>query len=107
MTLHKSGSLVHATLSGELTVIDASTIYGELFSELDGEASLVIEAAGVTRIDASIAQVFLFAAHCVRDCHVESRSSAWENAFGQLGPNSLVADTWCWSDPICPGQYSP
>jgi anti-anti-sigma regulatory factor len=92
MTLSKSGSLVKASLSGELTIVDAATIYGELFAKLDGEASLVIEAAGVTRIDASIAQVFLFAAHCVRDCHVESRSSAWENALGLLGPNSLVAD---------------
>ncbi len=92
MTLHKSGSLVHASLSGELTVVDASTIYGDLFAELDGEVSLVIEAVGVTRIDASIAQVFLFAAHCVRDCHVESRSSAWENALVLLRPNSLVAD---------------
>ncbi len=91
MTLHKSGALLHASLSGELTVADATAIYGELFAELDGEASLVIEAAGVTRIDASIAQLFLFASHCVRDCHVESRSSACENALALLGPSSLLA----------------
>jgi len=91
MTLHKSGALVHASLSGELTVVDASAIYSELFAELDGEVSLVIEAAGVTRIDASIAQLFLFAAHCVRDCHIESRSNAWDNALALFGQDSLLA----------------
>ena len=91
MTLHKSGALVHASLSGELTVVDASAIYSQLFAELDGGASLVIDAAGVTRIDASIAQLFLFASHCVRDCHIESRSNAWDNALALFGQDSLLA----------------
>ena len=91
MTLHKSGALVHASLSGELTVVDASAIYSQLFAELDGEVSLVIEAAGVTRIDASIAQLFLFASHCARDCHIESRSNAWDNALALFGQDSLLA----------------
>jgi anti-anti-sigma regulatory factor len=93
MTLRKSGSLLNAALSGELTIADASAIYSELFAELDGEVSLVIEAAGVTRIDASIAQLFLFAAHCVRDCHIESRSNAWDNALALFGQDSLLASS--------------
>jgi anti-anti-sigma regulatory factor len=91
MTLHKSGALVHASLSGDLTIVDASAIYGELFAELDGDVSLVIEAAGVTRMDASIAQLFLFASHCVRDCHIESRSNAWDSALALFGQDSLLA----------------
>jgi len=91
MTLHKSEALVHVSLSGELTVVDASAIYGELFAELNGEVLLVIEAVGVTRIDASIAQLFLFASHCVRDCHIESRSNAWDNALALFGPDSPLA----------------
>jgi len=90
ITLHKSGALVHASLSGELTIVDASAIYSELFAELDGDVSLVIEAAGVTRIDASIAQLVLFASHCVRDCHIESRSNAWDNALALLGPDAQL-----------------
>lgn len=91
MTLHKSGALVHASLSGELTIVDATAIHSELFAELDGEVSLVIEAAGVTRIDASIAQLLLFATHRVRDCHVESRSAAWDNALALIGQASPLA----------------
>ena len=92
MLIEKSGTLVHVTLSGELTVIDAVTIYSELLNEIDSESSLVVEAASVTRIDASIAQILLFAAHRVRDCHVESQSSAWSNSLALLGPSSLLRD---------------
>ena len=87
MTLHKSGALVHASLSGELTIVDASTIYRELFAELGSEVSLVIEAADVVRMDASVAQLFLFAIRRVRNCRIESRSNAWDNALALLGPD--------------------
>ena len=91
ITLHKSGTLVHGSLSGELTIVDASAIHNELFAELDGEVSLVIDAANVTRIDASVAQLFLFASHCARDCRVESRSNAWDDALALFGQGSLLA----------------
>jgi len=92
MTLHKSGSVVHALLSGELTVADAATIYHEIFAELDDEASLVIDAEGVTRMDGSIAQLFLFASRYVRDFQVNTRSISWEKAFALLGQGLLTSD---------------
>jgi anti-anti-sigma regulatory factor len=85
MTLHKSGRVVQASLSGELSVADAATLYGQLFAELDAEVSLAIDATAVTRLDASVAQIFLFASRCVRDFRVEPSSAAWTSAWALLG----------------------
>jgi anti-anti-sigma regulatory factor len=85
MTLTRSGPVVRASLTGELTVAEAAALYGQLFAELDEEASLVVDAGGVTGLDASIAQLFLFASKCVREFRVEAASAAWASGWTVLG----------------------
>jgi len=85
MTIHKSGSVVHASLSGDLTVVEVAALHEQLMSELDSEGTLVVDAAEVTRIDTSIAQLFLFASHIVRTVRVDSPSPAWKSAMTALG----------------------
>jgi len=85
ITVTRSGSVVKASLAGELRVSDATTLYREIFSELDEQTSLVVDVSGVTRLDASIVQIFFFASRRVRELRVEKSSAAWEEAWTVLG----------------------
>ncbi len=85
MTLTRTGSVVHATLSGALCVPDAATLHRELTAALDPETSLVVDAKAVSRLDASIAQLFLFVSGGVREFRVEDASPAWRDAWCVLG----------------------
>jgi anti-anti-sigma regulatory factor len=81
----KTGSVVRALLADELTVADAADVYGRLFAELDAEATLVVDASGVTRVDTTVVQLVLFASRCVRELRIEAQSVAWASAWTTLG----------------------
>lgn len=93
MSLVRAGATVRATLSGELTVDDVAEMHRALGDVLDGETSLVIDAAEVARLDVAAAQLVVATSHRVGVCRVEAASPAWSYAWSLLGLDKLGAPT--------------
>jgi anti-anti-sigma regulatory factor len=85
LTVTRSGSVVRVALAGELGVVDAGMLHGRLLAESDPEASVIVDASALTRLDASIAQVLLFASRRVRTFRLESRGAALTDMWTVLG----------------------
>lgn len=89
MTLTRSGSSVRAVLSEELRTVDADALYRHLLAEIDADTSLAVDAAGVTRLDTSVAQIFVAVAARVRDVRLEAVSAEWAEAWRVLGLRAI------------------
>lgn len=85
MTLTRSGSVVRVVLSEELRTVDAEALCRDLVAEIDADTSLAVDAADVTRLDTSVAQIFVAVRPRVRDLHVEAVSAEWAEAWKVLG----------------------
>jgi anti-anti-sigma regulatory factor len=85
LTVTRSGSVVRISLVGDLGVASARELHGRLRTELDAEASIVVDASELTRLDTSIAQLLLFASRQVRALRVESAGAAWSDVWAVLG----------------------
>lgn len=86
----EEGKPARLLLAGDLTIAHAASLHGRLSSELGADSSLIIDARGVSFIDASIVQVLMLACHRVRDCHIDGRSAAWDRTLALLGVDLLA-----------------
>jgi anti-anti-sigma regulatory factor len=85
LTVTRAGSVVRVSLVGNLGVALAGALHERLLAELDPEASVVVDASGLTDLDTSIAQLLLFVSRQVRAFRVESPAAAWTDVWTVLG----------------------
>jgi ABC-type transporter Mla MlaB component len=79
--LNQVGSNLHLTLTGEITIEHARALADELKAVLSPGLTLEVDAAELTRLDASGLQVLLACAQLAADTVLSATSTAWTDAF--------------------------
>jgi ABC-type transporter Mla MlaB component len=81
--LNQTGSNLHLTLAGEITIEHAHALADELKAVLGSEQILEVDASDLTRLDAAGLQVLLACAQLAADTVLTATSAAWTVAFNR------------------------
>jgi ABC-type transporter Mla MlaB component len=82
-TINLDGSCLQLALVGEITIEHARPLADSLKSTLLPEHTLAIDAAQLTRLDASALQILLACTQSAADTILLAPSKAWTDAFAR------------------------
>lgn len=85
--LERNGDTLHVGLAGELLVGTVSELHERLQAELSGVSLVTLDAAAVSRLDASMAQLFAWLGAQVPHFELRAASPAWVRVWEELGLN--------------------